>query len=189
MTNSGGNSNQNGALKTIAWPYYEGDPGHTDVNYRQRVAIGQQYPDFKMVTMGSWGSGANRFEGLSGDTQKDRKPLSQADETNGIRQFTTFPVGLTTPWALAGQTVPQTVAHKIYQISGAPKGANRDSSLGQVGDDPSGFFPVHYFSVNMGANFQNLSYFPTVEDYQLAIDTFGPPGTFAFPYFPEGYNP
>lgn len=189
MTNSGGNSNQNGALKTIAWPYYEGDPGHADVNYRKRIAIGQQYPDFKMVTMGSWGSGANRFEGLSGDSQKDRKPLSQADETNGIRQFTTFPVGLTTPWDLAGQTVPQTVAHKIYQISGAPKGANRDSALGQVGDDPSGFFPVHYFSVNMGANFQNLSYFPTVEDYQLAIDTFGPPGTFAFPYFPEGYNP
>lgn len=183
----GGVSTQlNGTNKDITWPHWTGVPNHSNPAFRDAVGISVGFPDYKMTTYGTL-VGSSRFEDPFGVQQKDIRPLAEADETNGLREFTYFPAGSVNPWGYSNVTVPQTESHKIAGMSGPPTNANKDSGLGQAGPDPSGFNPVHMFFLNRGANFDNLSYFPTVAGYQLALDTFGPPGTGAFPYTPPGY--
>jgi hypothetical protein len=166
--------------KPQMWPYMH-DP-----------VIGMAYPDMKMTSTGSGGIGAiSRFDDLEGNNQKDIRPLRQATEANGLRDSTTFVAGVPNPWGYSNQIVPQTPMHILWALSGAPKAADpakRDSGLGQAGEDPPGIMPVHLVSLSFDVSWSSANY-PTAEQWREAIDTFGPPGTFAFPYLPPGYEP
>ena len=123
----------------------------------------------------------------NGTYQKDKRPLIHATEGNGQSHNTYFHPDIPNPWGYSGVSQPQTASHILWALSGSPKGQNKDSGLGQVGADPSGIMPVHTIIVDWGRTWSRNS--PSLEEWHEAIDTFGPPGTFAFPYFPEGYQP
>jgi hypothetical protein len=166
--------------KPNMWPYMH-DP-----------IIGMAYPDMRMTSTGSGGIGASsRFSDMNGNSQKDIRPLRQSTEANGLRDSTTFVAGVPNPWGYSNQTVPQTPMHILWALSGAPKAADpakRDSGLGQVGEDPPGIMPVHQVWMSFDVSWSTANY-PTAAQWREAIDTFGPPGTFAFPYLPLGYVP
>ena len=159
--------------RQIAWPYMQ-DP-----------IVGMTYPDMKLNGTNNI-STPTRFNGLDGTYQKDVRPLIQMTESNGQRDNTYFARDIPNPWGYSHVTVPQTASHILWTLSGSPKGANKDSSLGQVGEDPPGLIPVHYIVVDFDRSWQKKS--PSVEEWHEAVDTFGPPGTFAFPYLPPGYK-
>lgn len=168
-----------GNKKTYMWPYMD-DP-----------TVGLSFPDMKMTSASISGIlGNSRFDDLYGVYQKDIRPLQQRTEGNGMRESTFFEAGSRNPWGYSNQSVGQTPMHVLWALSGAPKAtdpAKRDSGLGQAGEDHSGFMPVHQVFIGFQPN-TNPDY-PTAEEWQQAIDTFGPPGTFAFPYLPPGYEP
>jgi len=168
-----------GNKKTYMWPYMD-DP-----------TVGLSFPDMKMTSTSISGIlGNSRFDDLNGVYQKDIRPLQQRTEGNGMRDSTFFEAGSQNPWGYSNQSVAQTPMHVLWALSGAPKAADpakRDSGLGQAGEDPSGFMPVHQVFIGFQPN--NNPDYPTAEEWQQAIDTFGPPGTFAFPYLPLGYKP
>ena len=171
-----------GTRKDIEWPYM------------QNPIIGMHFPDVKLGNTSSTGlTGSSRFSSPDGVHQKDIRPLQEATELNGYAggnginvAQTTFVAGVPNPWGYSNQTVPQTVSHVLWVFSGPPKGANKDSGLGQAGEDPPGPWPIHQIVLDWSSTDPRK---PTVEQWHTAIDTFGPPGTFAFPYFPAGYNP
>ena len=167
---SGSKTRQN-----ILWQYMNDPP------------LGLTFPDMKMDGTKNISSSGSRYSDLNGTYQKDIRPLIQATEGHGQRETTYFAPGIPNPWGYSGVTVPQTASHILWALSGSPKGANRDSGLGQTGADPAGLMPVHTIIVDWGRSWQRNS--PSLEDWHEAIDTFGPPGTFAFPYFPPGYQP
>jgi hypothetical protein len=75
----------------------------------------------------------------------------------------------------------------LWYHSGLPKAKapNNDSKLGQAGPDPAGPIPVSMIVVLIRKDSSNRTY----ENWKKALDTFGPSGTFAAPYFPQGYEP
>lgn len=147
--------------------------------YVDSTKFGLTYPDMKLQDTGN--SLVSRFS-VDGVYQKDLRPLIQSTEDNGFRQNTFFASGITNPWGYNGVSVPQTASHVLWALSGSPKSVNKDSRLGQSGNDPMGILPVHTIIINWGTS--SLDYAPTLEQWHEAIDTFGPPGTFAFPYLP-----
>ncbi len=177
-----------GNKKDHTWPYTDGE---VDLDTEDDITLGFSMPDMKMNSASLSGiTGNSRYNSPSGVYQKDIRPLTQLNQANGFRANTYFPAGSQNPWGYDNQTLPQTPMHILWALSGAPKAADpskRDSGLGQVGEDPPGFMPVHL----VGVGFQPAANpdYPTVEEWHEAIDTFGPPGTFAFPYLPPGYVP
>jgi hypothetical protein len=174
-----------GNRKDAEWPYM------------QNPIVGMHFPDVKLTNTSSTGlTGPSRFSSPDGLFQKDIRPLQQATELNGYAggtginvAQTTFVAGVSNPWGYSNKTVPQTVSQILWAFSGAPKAtdpAKRDSKLGQVGDDPAGPWPIHQIILDWSDTDARK---PSLADWHTAIDTFGPPGTFAFPYFPPGYNP
>jgi hypothetical protein len=169
-----------GNKKNQTWPY---------MLSRQ---AGMAMPDMKLTSTGSDGiTGYSRFTDPNGVYQKDIRPLRQNTEANGLRDTTTFVAGVPNPWGYSATTTKQTASQILWALSGSPKAADpakRDSKLGQVGEDPPGIMPVHQIWLSFDGSGPTANY-PTAADWRKAIDTFGPPGTFAFPYFPAGYNP
>ena len=159
--------------REIAWPYM------------QNPIVGMAYPDMKLNGTNNI-SAPNRFDGLDGNSQEDVRPLIQFTESNGQRDNTYFAPDIPNPWGYSNVSVSQTASHILWTLSGSPKGHNKDSSLGQAGEDPSGLIPVHYIVVDFDRSWQKKS--PSIEEWHDAVDTFGPPGTFAFPYLPKGYQ-
>jgi hypothetical protein len=149
--------------------------------YVNSTKFGLTYPDMKLQDSGN--SLVSRFS-VDGTYQKDIRPLIQATEENGVRQNTFFAPGIANPWGYNGASIPQTASHILWSLSGPPKGVKKDSGLGQPGDDPAGALPVHSIIIDWESS--SLDYAPTLEQWHEAIDTFGPPGTFAFPYIPMG---
>ncbi len=152
--------------------------------YVSASSLGIAWPDMKL---GNTEAPPLRRFSLGGIYQKDLRPLLEATESNGVREFTTFASGVPNPWGYDGETVLQTASHVLWALSGPPTGVNRDSGLGRPGDDPPGIMPVH--TVVLSWDMSRKPYEPTLDDWHTAIDTFGPPGTFAFPYLPPGYVP
>ena len=168
------NSLLDGNRKDVAWQYIT-------------PSTGLAFPDVKLNNTNpeSGLSGVSRFDDVDGQSQEDVRPLLQATEGNGWRANTYF-TDTPNPWGYKNQWMKQTPSHILWVLSGCPKSANKDSNLGQKGDDPCGFWPVHNVVFDWDKNF-DLS--PTLADWHEAIDRFGPPGTFAFPYLPKGYQP
>lgn len=178
-----------GSMRDILWQYMDSPP------------LGLTFPDVKMWGTnnisgsstvlseidGTYQTSHHRFSDLNGTYQKDKRPLIHATEGNGQSHNTYFHPDIPNPWSYSGVSKPQTASHILWALSGSPKGQNKDSGLGQVGADPSGIMPVHTIIVDWGRTWSRNS--PSLEEWHEAIDTFGPPGTFAFPYFPEGYQP
>lgn len=164
-----------GSYKDIAWDYMQ-DP-----------LRGMSFPDMKLNGTNNIGSISRFYDDTGMIYQKDNRPLRQGTEGNGQRATTNFAPGIPNPWGYSGVTVPQTPSHILWVLSGEPKGANKDSRLGQAGDDPAGLMPVHQIVIDFNRSWQKYS--PDVSEWHTAIDTFGPPGTFAFPYLPIGYVP
>ena len=160
--------------KKVAWQYITPNTGLA-------------FPDMKLnnTNPDSGLTGVSRFDDVNGVSQENVRPLLQATEGNGWRVNTYF-TDTPNPWGYKNKWVKQTTSHVLWALSGLPKGDSKDSGLGQQGEDPSGLWPVHTIVINWDKNF-SLS--PSLADWQKAIDTFGPPGTFAFPYFPEEYKP
>lgn len=158
--------------------------------YMDDPDMGAAFPDVKMNGTDNFTS-AGRFTDIRDNTyQKDVRFLAQADEVNGRRATTYFAPGIPNPWGLSGVSVPQTIMHRLWAFCGSPKAADpekRDSGLGQVGEDPPGLMPAHNFTVLWTPTTGNSP--ATLADVHQACDTFGPAGTFAFPYLPEGYVP
>lgn len=152
--------------------------------YISTLSVGVGYPDMKLENTGN--PPVDRFT-VTGVYQKDIRPLIQLTEGNGQRFSTYFSPEIPNPWGYSGASTKQTASHILWALSGSPKGANKDSGLGQMGEDPPGILPVHTIVIDFGRSWQKNS--PSVEEWHKAIDTFGPPGTFAFPYLPPGYNP
>jgi hypothetical protein len=168
-----------------------GDAQGLDIRwmYMNTPKMGQNFPDMKMNGTADFTS-PGRFLDRNGVYQKDLRFLAQATEANGHRVNTTFAAGVPNPWGYSNVTVPQTFSHIVWALSGAPKAtdpAKRDSGLGQVGEDPPGVMPVHNLVIIWGNTYGANA--PTLDEVHKAIDTFGPPGTFAFPYLPPGYVP
>jgi len=157
----------------------------TDIlaQYVNTTQFGLNHPDMKLYNTGT--PALDRFS-VNGVYQKDARPLMQGTENNGVSQFTNFAAGVANPWNYSGVSVPQTASQILWALSGPPKGVNKDSHLGQTGIDPPGIMPVHTIILSWG---MSSPYAPTLDDWHKAIDTFGPPGTFAFPYLPPGYSP
>lgn len=149
--------------------------------YVNTTQFGLNFPDMKLVDTGN--PALTRFS-VDGIYQKDLRPIMQSTEPNGVRNYTYFSPDVPNPWGYSNETYAQTASHIIWALSGSPKGVNKDSGLGQAGDDPPGIMPVHTVILDWGSTGE-----PTIDDWHTAIDTFGPPGTFAFPYLPPGYNP
>jgi hypothetical protein len=149
--------------------------------YVDSSQFGLAHPDMKLDNTGS--PPVSRFS-INDVGQKDLRHLYQATEPNGYRANTYFASGVANPWNYSNVTVPQTASHIIWALSSPPKGVNKDSGLGQAGDDPPGIVPAHTVGlVWWGNNTHSLA------EWHEALDTFGPPGTFAFPYLPPGYAP
>ena len=154
--------------------------------YMDNPPLGLTFPDMKMSGTNNI-SGASRFSNMTGTYQKDIRPLSQAVEANGLRSHTYFAPDIPNPWGYSGVSVPQTMSHVLWALSGSPKGENKDSGLGQNGTDPPGVMPVHNIFVSWSMTWHEHN--PSLSEWHEALDTFGPPGTFAFPYLPEGFQP
>ena len=145
--------------------------------------LGIAYPDGKLTDTSA--PPTSRFE-IAGAYQSPYRQLRQAFEVNGYRANTYFAPGVANPWGYSGATVPQTASHLLWAFSGTPKGTVKDSGLGQVGDDPPGIIPAHILRLFWwGSDPLTIP----LADWHTAIDTFGPPGTFAHPPFPAGYPP
>lgn len=162
----------------VLWQYVGQTPGW-----------GMDSPDVKLNNIGTWPE-TTRFT-LGGVNQKDIRPLRHNTEGNGIRTVTYFPVGVDTPWTHSGVSVPQIAEHIVWLFCGPPKGSITDSSLlglanGKPGSDPAGPRPAHIITPQWGVGIAGE---PTLADWHRAFDIFGPPGTFAFPYLPEGFIP
>jgi hypothetical protein len=155
--------------------------------YMDAPLMGITFPDMKLSGTNIITASSARFSHPDGTDQKDIRLLSQATEGNGQRLTTYFAPGIPNPWGYSDVTKPQTASHILWALSGRPKGVNKDSGLGQAGDDPSGIMPVHTMFVDWGRSWQKNS--PSIGEWLEAIDTFGPPGTKAFPYLPPGYKP
>ena len=153
--------------------------------YMDDPTLGITFPDMKMSGTNNI-SGSQRFTHPDGTDQKDIRPLAQAIEANGLRSHTYFAPDIPNPWGYSGYQ-PQTMSHIVWALSGSPKGENKDSGLGQVSEDPPGVMPVHNIIVSWTMTWAELN--PTLEEWHEAFDTFGPAGTFAFPYLPKGYQP
>ena len=153
--------------------------------YMDTPTLGITFPDMKMYGTKSF-SGAQRFTRPNGASQEDIRPLSQAIEGNGFSSSTYFAPDKLNPWGYSGVSKPQTMSHVLWALSGPPKGENKDSGLGQVGEDPSGVMPVHNILVSWSMTWEKLN--PSLAEWHEALDTFGPAGTFAFPYLPPGYQ-
>ena len=153
--------------------------------YLNNPIVGMSFPDMKMSGTDNI-SGADRFSSPDGTNQKDKRPLVQILEANGHRANTHFAANIPNPWGYSNESRPQTPSHILWALSGPPKGVNKDSGLGRPGDDPPGVMPVHTVVMDWGRAWQEHS--PSLEEWHVAIDTFGPPGTFAFPYLPKGYG-
>ena len=149
--------------------------------YIQSVDCWLDYPDMKLDDTSTINTDRFSFAGVY---QKDLRSLREACESNGVRTSTYFSSSVPNPWNYSNQSIAQTESHILWVLSGVPKSVNDDSGLGQSGTDPAGPMPVHQIVLNTGGS---LPY--TAAGWQTAIDTFGPPGTFAFPYFPPGYDP
>lgn len=157
-------------------------------NYMQAPSVGIGFPDHFMHGTNNF-STPNRFnDPITGENQKDKRLLVHASDRRGILANTHFSAGIPNPWGYSNRTVPQTISHVVWSLSGSPRGENKDSGLGQQGVDPAGIFPVHIIEASWGRSWGDETE-PSVEDWHRAIDTFGPPGTFAFPYLPAGYRP
>lgn len=154
--------------------------------YMDNPSLGLTFPDMKMSGTNNF-SGAGRFTHPDGTDQKDVRPLSQSIEGNGFKANTYFSPDIPNPWGYSDKKVPQTMSHVLWALSGPPKGENKDSGLGQSGDDPQGVMPVHNIMVSWSMTWENLN--PSLSEWHEAFDTFGPAGTFAFPYLPVGYEP
>lgn len=154
--------------------------------YAQACNLGCSHPDLKLNNTGNFI--LSRFtDYISGVYQKDIRPLMQVNEVNGERTNTNFQspyAGSSNPWNASG-SVTQTASHCLWWLSGDPTATapNDDSGLGQSGTDPTGGAPVHLITLNFGGSSKY-----SASDWLTAIDTFGPPGTFAFPYLPSGYS-
>ena len=153
--------------------------------------LGLSFPDMKLYStdVNNMSSG-NRFTNLDNVQQKDRRLLTQLTESNGHRTHTYFAPDIPNPWDYSGESFAQTTSHILWALSGSPKNKdNQDSGLdGQLGEiDPPGINPVHVVFVDWETTWGKNN--PTVEEWQEAFDIFGPPGTFAFPYLPPGYQP
>lgn len=154
--------------------------------YMDNPPVAMTFPDMGMNGTNNFTS-SGRFTRTGGEYQKDARPLSQQTETSGLRDNTFFAANVPNPWNYSNVSVPQTASHVLWALSGPPKGVNKNSGLGRPGDDPPGPMPVHTVIMQWGATWDSRS--PSVSDWHKAIDTFGPPGTFAFPYLPPGYVP
>jgi len=143
------------------------------------------FPDMKLSSTNKISS-SDRFTRPDDTYQKDARLLTQATEANGHRVNTYFAPGIPNPWGYSNQKVPQTASHILWALSGKPKGENKDSRLGQQGEDPPGIMPVHTVFIDWKTTWGKNN--PTLQQWHTAIDTFGPPGTFAFPYLPSGYK-
>lgn len=146
--------------------------------YVRPTPLAITHPDMKLSNTADFYT--DRFS-IDGAYQSDKRHLMQSTEANGFREYTYFSPETPNPWGVTGQH-RQTASHILWALSGVPKGRNKDSGLGYVGDDPAGLMPVHNVIVNLSGNKAH-----SLEEWREAIDTFGPPGTFAFPYLPEGY--
>jgi hypothetical protein len=170
------------AAVNTRWLYMDDIPG-----------IGMNFPDMKMdTTVKSALTSQSRFDDPDGAYQKDNRFLAQANETNGRRANLYFDPSVPNPWGLSGVSVTETFYHVLWALSGAPKAADpakRDSGLGQSGEDPPGIMPVHDVVISWGENYGKTPGLPTLAEVLAACDTFGPPGTAAFPYLPPGYVP
>lgn len=154
--------------------------------YMDNPSLGMTFPDMKMSGTNNI-SGAGRFTHPDGTYQKDERQLSQSIEGNGFRANTYFAPDIPNPWGYSGQSVPQTMSHVLWALSGPPKKeGNKDSGLGKNGDDPKGVMPVHNIMVSWSMTWDELN--PSLSEWHEAFDTFGPAGTFAFPYLPFGYE-
>ena len=155
--------------------------------YTDTPLHGAAYPDMKMNNTDYIESSTRFTHPLTGKRQENIRPLVQSTENNGQRANTYFTTGIENPWGYSNERVPQTASHILWALSGPPTAHNKDSGLGQVGEDPQGLMPVHTIIIDFERDWHSNS--PTAADWQKAIDTFGPPGTGAFPYLPPGYQP
>ena len=155
--------------------------------YAHNPLHGIAYPDMKLNGTNNISS-ANRFaDPQTGKSLENLRPLAQSTENNGQRDYTYFAPNIPNPWGYSNESVPQTASHVLWALSGLPKGTAKDSKLGRTGDDPPGLMPIHHIVIDFERAWHSNS--PSVEEWHEAIDTFGPPGTFAFPYLPPGYQP
>jgi hypothetical protein len=141
--------------------------------------LGAGYPDPKLF------ENLTRFT-MNGIYQGDFRPLLEASESNGLRTSITFPAGSSNPWGYSGNTVPMLPQYLVWHFSGQPRSNNKDSGLGQAGKDPAGPLPVHMLVIDYDRSSEPVM---SLSDWHKAFDTFGPPGTGAFPYLPPGYVP
>ena len=156
-------------------------------SYMDSPTVGMGFPDMKLSSTGGVVNGIDvRFRDDNGVYQKDNRLLFESTQSHGQRENTYFTPGVQNPWGYSGVWVPQTVSHILWVLSGSPTAINKDSGLGQVGDDPAGLMPVHTVVCDWGQSWQRNS--PPLSEWHDAIDTFGPPGTKAFPYLPPGYS-
>ena len=180
------NSILSGTMRTHHWNKVNQEEAN-DSNFR----VGLTMPDMKLNTTDLNKMTSDiRFKNLDGIQQKDRRFLTQGTEFHGHRTHTYFASDVPNPWNYSGKSVAQTASHILWALSGAPKNKDKqDSGLdGQLGEiDPPGINPVHVVFVDWETTWGKNN--PTVEEWQEAFDTFGPPGTFAFPYLPKGYQP
>lgn len=188
-----------GAKKNRTWPYLDD-------------FIGMGFPDVKMVSThnpqtaeeinaasiaadekrlrgrpGLLGHG--RFSSPSGEYQINR-PLIQHTETNGVITHTYFHPETPNPWGYRDQTVKQTAEHILWAFSGESKNGTHSAV--------PGIWPVHTMVIHWCRRTigdteecdrsEDLHWkeraLPSVQDWRDAIDKFGPPGTYQFPYVP-----
>ena len=164
-----------------------GPSRNTVWKYLDNPTVGMSFPDMKLSGSNHINSGDIRFTHPNGTYQKDTRLLVQQTENAGHRTHTYFARNVANPWGYSNVTKPQIASHILWALSGKPKGKNRDSGLGQDGEDPPGIMPVHVVMVDWKTTWGKNN--PTLQQWHDAIDTFGPPGTFAFPYLPDGYQP
>ena len=157
------------------------------MQYANNPIHGASYPDMKFNGTNKLEVASRFSDPITGKTQEDIRPLAQSTENNGQRDYTYFSADVPNPWGYRNVSKPQTASHILWALSGPPTAQNKDSGLGHLGDDPQGLFPVHHIMIDFDRPRHRNS--PTPEEWHKAIDTFGPPGTGAFPYLPVGYQP
>ena len=186
----------NGTKKNNTWPYLDSyiGMGFPDVKMisthnpqtpaEMEVALTADKPSEKTGLLG-----ISRFSSPSGSYQILR-PLIQHTETNGVITHTYFHPDTPNPWNYSGQSVKQTPEHILWAFSGRSKNGTHSAI--------PGIWPVHTMvihwcrrtignteecdrSSDLHWKERNL---PSVQDWRDAIDKFGPPGTFQFPYIP-----
>lgn len=115
---------------------------------------------------------------------RDLIPTLMSSELGGWRVLSDSWPTITTPWGKPG-TSGVDPAKFLWYHGGPPKATAplNDSKLGQAGPDPGGPIPVSMIVILIRRDSSNRTY----ENWKIALDTFGPSGTFACPYFPAGY--